>query len=98
MGGAGRRRPHPGARDYLYQAFEPSSQAIAGLEKALAAAGLLDQATQLDLCTPHQDFFDPIWRTGWRASDLAELTTGPHNGRALPSAEPGGEDGERERV
>jgi hypothetical protein len=77
--------PSPGARDYLYQAFEPSSQAVAGLEKALTAVGLLDHARQLDLRTPHQDFYDPIWRTGWRASDLAVLATGHRSGQALPA-------------
>jgi len=34
---------------------------------------LLDQARELDLRSPHQDFFDPIWRQGWRAADLVEL-------------------------
>ncbi|HCU94789.1 MAG TPA: site-specific integrase [Actinobacteria bacterium] len=82
--------PSPEARDYLYQAFEPNSQAIAGLEKALAAAGLLDEARQLDLRTPHQDFYDPIWRTGWRASDLAELAAGHPGGQAQPA--PGADD------
>jgi hypothetical protein len=47
--------PSQDARDYLYQAFEPSSQAIAGLEKALTAAGLLEDARQLDLRSPYQD-------------------------------------------
>ena len=69
--------PTDEARDYLYQAFEPASQAIAGLEKALAATGLLDQARHLDLRTPRQDFLDPIWRTGWRASDLTSLAAPP---------------------
>jgi hypothetical protein len=43
------------------------------LEKALLALGLLDQAKELDLRSPHQDFFDPIWRQGWRANDLVQL-------------------------
>jgi integrase len=71
--------PTTEARDYIYQAFEPSTRAIAGLEKALAAAGLLDQARQLDLRTPRQDFLDPLWRTGWRATDLAGLAS-PQSG------------------
>ncbi|MGH3288413.1 MAG: tyrosine-type recombinase/integrase [Streptosporangiaceae bacterium] len=83
--------PGQDARDYLYQAFEPASKAIAGLEKALAASGLLDQAAQLDLRSPHQDFFDPIWRTGWRASDLTALAAGQH-GQDQPAAEPAGQD------
>ena len=65
--------PDQNAREYLYQTFAPSSQALAGLEKALLALGLLDQAKQLDLRSPHQDFFDPIWRQGWRTGDLIQL-------------------------
>ena len=89
--------PSAEARDYLYQAFEPNSQAVAGLEKALTAAGMLDQARQLDLRTPHQDFYDPIWRTGWRAADLAVLATGHPGEQAPPAPGPGdGGDGEEE--
>jgi len=59
--------PDETARGYIYGAFEKSSQALAGLETALLALGLLDQARDLDLRSPHQDFFEPIWRQGWRA-------------------------------
>jgi len=65
--------PDENARDYIYGAFEKSSQALAGLEKALLALGLLEQAKELDLRSPHQDFFDPIWRQGWRAGDLVHI-------------------------
>jgi hypothetical protein len=65
--------PDEKARDYMYEAFDKSSQALAGLEKALLALGLLEQAKQLDLRSPHQDFFDPIWRQGWRAGVLVQL-------------------------
>ena len=68
--------PDPAARDYIYRAFEKSSTALAGLEKALLALGLLDQARDVDLRNPHQDFFDPIWRQGWRAGDLIQIGTG----------------------
>ncbi len=85
--------PSADARDYLYQAFEPASRAIAGLEKALAATGLLDQARQLDLRTPRQDFLDPIWRTGWRASDLTSLTAPTP---APPGPRPGDSDRDQE--
>lgn len=70
--------PDETAREYIYGAFERSSLAIAGLEKALLALGLLDQANALDLRNPHQDFFDPIWRQGWRAGDLVQLGSGDH--------------------
>jgi hypothetical protein len=65
--------PNEIAREYIYGSFEKSSQALGGLEKALLALGLLDQAKELDLRSPHQDFFDPIWRQGWRAGDLVRI-------------------------
>lgn len=46
------------------------------LEKALLALGLLDQASELDLRSPQQDFFNPIWTQGWRAGDLVEMGGG----------------------
>lgn len=68
--------PDEAAREYIYGAFERSSRALAGLEKALLALGLLDQARDLDLRSPHQDFFDPVWTKGWRAGDLVEMGGG----------------------
>lgn len=68
--------PDEGAREYIYGAFERSSQALAGLEKALLALGLLDDAKALDLRSPHQDFFNPVWSQGWRAGDLVEIGGG----------------------
>jgi hypothetical protein len=69
--------PDDTSRDYIYRTFEKSSTALAGLEKALLGLGLLDRARDVDLRNPHQDFFDPIWRQGWRAGDLIQLGTGP---------------------
>jgi hypothetical protein len=68
--------PDESAREYIYGSFERSSQALAGLEKALLALGLLDDAKALDLRNPHQDFFNPIWSQGWRAGDLVEIGGG----------------------
>jgi integrase len=65
--------PDDTARDYVYGMFAKSSQAIAGLEKALVALGLLDEAKDLDLRNPHQDFFSPIWSHGWTSGDLVTL-------------------------
>ena len=75
--------PDETAREYIYGTFERSSQALAGLEKALLALGLLDQAKELDLRSPHQDFFEPIWTQGWRAGDLVEIGGG-ETGRGRP--------------
>jgi hypothetical protein len=40
------------------------------LEKALADWGLLDDAPALDMRKP-QDYFQRVWSTAFRASDLA---------------------------
>jgi hypothetical protein len=80
--------PDDTARDYIYRTFEKSSTALAGLEKALLALGLLDRARDIDLRNPHQDFFDPIWRQGWRAGDLIQLGTGPTTDTAERPTDP----------
>ncbi|MEV8099621.1 hypothetical protein [Kitasatospora sp. NPDC085879] len=49
------RAPDPATADFLHDAFEPTARAIDGLEKALAALGLLDDALALDLRRP-QDY------------------------------------------
>ena len=64
--------PTQEAVDYLHGLFEPTSHAIAGLETALQALGLLDQALALDIRAP-QDYFDDMWSKGWRARDLEAL-------------------------
>ncbi|MET7605139.1 tyrosine-type recombinase/integrase [Streptomyces avermitilis] len=64
------RSPDPATADYLHQVFEPTARAIDGLEKALAAVGLLDEALTLDLRRP-QDYFGRVWATAFRASELA---------------------------
>ncbi|HET6753372.1 MAG TPA: hypothetical protein VFH23_05420 [Jiangellaceae bacterium] len=84
--------PDATTRDYIYTAFEKSSQALAGPEKALVALGLLDAAKQLDLRSPHQHFFDPIWTQGWRTGDLVHIGTEHDSPDQLPEA---GDDKER---
>jgi hypothetical protein len=56
--------------------FEPTARAIDGLEKALAAVGLLDDALALDLRRP-QDYFNRVWSTAFRATDLANRDDEP---------------------
>ena len=62
------QRTHPmeSSRSYRLPTISNSSMAIAGLEKALSALGLLEQAKNVDLRSPYQDFFDPIWNRGWQ--------------------------------
>lgn len=56
---------------YLHSVFEPTSRAIRGLEGALASAGLLEDALNLDLRKP-QDFFQKVWSVGFESRRLAE--------------------------
>lgn len=72
------RAPDDATADFLHQAFEPTARAIDGLEKALAAMGLLDKALALDLRRP-QDYFDRLWRTAFRPADLTETRGPPEN-------------------
>lgn len=85
--------PDEASRGYVYQLFQSSSMAIAGLE-ALSTLGLLEQAKSVDLRNPYQDFFDPIWNHGWRASDLIDLTE--RDTIANPSEIPEDESEDRE--
>ncbi|MEV7213703.1 site-specific integrase [Kitasatospora cineracea] len=64
------RAPDPATADYLHEVFEPTARAIDGLEKALAAVDLLDEALALDLRRP-QDYFGRVWSTAFRAQELA---------------------------
>ncbi|MET8700912.1 site-specific integrase [Kitasatospora sp. NPDC004723] len=68
------RAPDDATADYLYEVFAPTARAIDGLEKALAGLGLLDDALALDLRRP-QDYFQRLWSTGFRATDLALAAT-----------------------
>ncbi|WP_434597153.1 tyrosine-type recombinase/integrase [Streptomyces sp. A5-4] len=65
------RAGNPEVTDYLHQLFDPTARAIDGLEKALAAVGLLDEALALDLRRP-QDYFGRVWATAFRANELAQ--------------------------
>jgi integrase len=73
------RAPDDATADYLHQVFEPTAQAIDGLEKALAGLGLLDDALALDLRRP-QDYFQRLWSIGFRANELTNIATGDPDG------------------
>ena len=91
------RAPDDATADYLHQVFEPTARAIDGLEKALSALGLLDEALALDLRRP-QDYFNRIWATAFRATDLADH---PENDPAdidRDDIDPAGIDGDDDRV
>jgi integrase len=65
--------PDDATAEYLHRHFEPTARAIDGLETALAGLGLLEQALALDLRKP-QDYFQRVWATAFRATDLAATT------------------------
>ncbi|MGW0933287.1 tyrosine-type recombinase/integrase [Streptomyces sp. NPDC002644] len=69
------RAPTSATADYLHQVFEPTARAIDGLEKALAAVDLLEEALALDLRRP-QDYFGRVWSTAFRAHELARHEDG----------------------
>ncbi|MFF8917321.1 tyrosine-type recombinase/integrase [Streptomyces sp. NPDC015032] len=64
------RAPDSTTADYLHEIFEPTARAITGLERALEAVGLLEEALALDLRRP-QDYFGRVWSTAFRAQELA---------------------------
>lgn len=65
------RTPDSATADYLHEVFEPPARAITGLERALEAVGLLEEALALDLRRP-QDYFGRVWSTALRTADLTE--------------------------
>ena len=86
------RSPDEATAAWLHQVFAPTAAAIDGLEAALAGLGLLDDALALDLRRP-QDYFQRIWNTGFRASELAKASD---DGNAPPCGEPGEAHGQLE--
>ncbi|RZL80596.1 MAG: hypothetical protein EOP32_16610 [Rhodococcus sp. (in: high G+C Gram-positive bacteria)] len=56
---------------------------IDGLREALDEAGLLEAAEQLDLRSPAQDYFNPLFSIGWTAKELDQV----------PGQGGGGDDG-----
>ncbi|MFD4660562.1 tyrosine-type recombinase/integrase [Kitasatospora sp. NPDC058444] len=69
------RAHDPATADFLHEVFEPIARAIDGLEKALAAVGLLEDALALDLRRP-QDYFGRVWSTAFQAQKLANHAAG----------------------
>ena len=62
--------PNDEARDYILSQWHPWEPALTGLREALDELGLLEQAEELDLRAPRQDYFDPLFSTGFQVSQL----------------------------
>lgn len=75
--------PTDDAREYILSQWHPWEPVLTGLREALAKLGLLEAAETIDLRTPHQDFFDPVFSTGWPLTDLrtAQSSTLPDSPR-----------------
>jgi integrase len=58
--------PSEEARDYILGEWKPWERVLAGLRDALADLGLLEAAERLDLRSPSQDFFHPLFSAGWQ--------------------------------
>jgi len=69
------RAPSEEARDYILSEWEPWEAALDGLRRALDELGLLDAARELDLRTPVQDYFSPLFSKAWNVSDLSGAGT-----------------------
>ena len=62
--------PNDEARDYILSQWHPWEPVLSGLREALDELGLLEQAEQLDLRAPRQDYFNPLFSTGFQVSQL----------------------------
>ncbi|MCZ0730577.1 site-specific integrase [Mycolicibacterium iranicum] len=65
--------PTEEARDYILGQWKPWEPALTGLRDALAELGLLEEAEKLDLRTPIQDYFSPLFSTGWKPAHLDSI-------------------------
>ncbi|ASX03436.1 tyrosine-type recombinase/integrase [Mycobacterium intracellulare] len=69
--------PSEEARDYILSEWTPWERVLTGLGEALSELGLLEAAEGLDLRSPMQDFFHPLFSTGWPLASLSETPPPP---------------------
>ncbi|MDT7719247.1 MAG: hypothetical protein QOE94_258 [Mycobacterium sp.] len=58
------------ARDYILGQWNRWEPVLASLREALDDLGLLEEAEKLDLRSPVQDYFNPVFSTGWPLKEL----------------------------
>jgi hypothetical protein len=56
--------------DYILGQWHPWEPVLASLREALDDLGLLEEAEKLDLRSPVQDYFNPVFSTGWPLKEL----------------------------
>jgi hypothetical protein len=54
------------------------SSVLIGLRQALDELGLLKEAKKLDLRSPVQDYFNPLFSTGWTLTQLDSTNASPN--------------------
>jgi Phage integrase family len=69
--------PSDEARDYILSQWHPWESVLSGLRQALDELGLLEEAEKLDLRSPVQDYFGPLFSTGWALTQLDSTTDSP---------------------
>ena len=62
--------PNDEARDYILGQWHPWEPVLTALRGALNELGLLEEAEKLDLRSPVQDYFNPLFSTGWAVTEL----------------------------
>ena len=62
--------PNEKARDYILGQWHPWELVLASLREALDELGLLEEAEKLDLRSPVQDYFSPVFSAGWPLKEL----------------------------
>jgi integrase len=73
--------PTEEARDYILSQWHPWEPVLAGLRQALDELGLLEEAEQLDLRSPAQDYFNPLFSAGWAMTQLNSATNPTSTGQ-----------------
>ena len=69
--------PNDEARDYILSQWQPWEPVLVGLRQALDELGLLHEAEKLDLRSPAQDYFSPMFSTGWTLTQLDSTNESP---------------------
>jgi integrase len=62
--------PNDEAREYILDQWHPWEPVLTALREALDELGLLEEAEKLDLRSPVQDYFNPLFSTGWAVTEL----------------------------
>lgn len=62
--------PNDHARDYILSQWQPWEPVLSALRRELAELDLLAEAEQIDLRSPMDDYFHPLYTTGWSPTEL----------------------------